>query len=67
MKIVLILTGNPRNKTVLGPGYSLMDWIRLGTSGIDLTGVGGIRQVVTVAELAKHNKENDAWIAIRGY
>lgn len=59
-------TGNPRNKTVLGPGYSLMDWIRLGTSGIDLTGVGGIRQVVTVAELAKHNKENDAWIAIRG-
>lgn len=59
-------TGNPRNKTVLGPGYSLMDWIRLGSTGIDLTGVGGIPQVITMAELAKHNKENDAWIAIRG-
>ncbi|XP_029033088.1 cytochrome b5 reductase 4 isoform X1 [Osmia bicornis bicornis] len=59
-------TGNPRNKTALAPGHSLMDWIRLGNSGVDLTGVGGVPRVVTLSELANHNKQNDAWIAIRG-
>ncbi|XP_043509894.1 cytochrome b5 reductase 4 isoform X2 [Frieseomelitta varia] len=59
-------TGNPRNKTALAPGHSLMDWIRLGNSGADLTGVGGVPRVVTLSELASHNKKNDAWIAIRG-
>ncbi|CAK9812009.1 Cytochrome b5 reductase 4 [Anthophora quadrimaculata] len=59
-------TGNPRNKTALAPGHSLMDWIRLGNSGVDLTGVGGVSRVVTLSELASHNKQNDAWIAIRG-
>ncbi|XP_014468818.1 PREDICTED: cytochrome b5 reductase 4 isoform X2 [Dinoponera quadriceps] len=59
-------TGNPRNKTALAPGHSLMDWIRLGNSGVDLTGVGGIPRVVTLSELANHNKQTDAWIAIRG-
>ncbi|KAJ6645781.1 Cytochrome b5 reductase 4, partial [Pseudolycoriella hygida] len=33
---------NPRNKCALKPGHSLMDWIRLGTSGCDLAGTGGI-------------------------
>ncbi|XP_044597379.1 cytochrome b5 reductase 4 isoform X4 [Cotesia glomerata] len=59
-------SGNPRNKTALAPGHSLMDWIRLGASKVDLTGVGGVPQVVTMTELAKHNQRNDAWIAIRG-
>nr|XP_012235216.1 PREDICTED: cytochrome b5 reductase 4 isoform X1 [Linepithema humile]XP_012235225.1 PREDICTED: cytochrome b5 reductase 4 isoform X1 [Linepithema humile] len=59
-------TGNPRNKTALAPGHSLMDWIRLGNSGVDLTGVGGVPRVVTLSELANHNKQTDAWIAIRG-
>ncbi|XP_003394638.2 cytochrome b5 reductase 4 isoform X3 [Bombus terrestris] len=59
-------TGNPRNKTALAPGHSLMDWIRLGNSGVDLTGVGGVPRVVTLSELATHNKQDDAWIAIRG-
>lgn len=36
----LFVSGNPRNKCVLQPGHSLMDWIRLGASGKDLTGVG---------------------------
>lgn len=43
-----------------------MDWIRLGNSGVDLTGVDGIPRIVTLSELANHNKQTDAWIAIRG-
>ncbi|XP_034834356.1 cytochrome b5 reductase 4 isoform X2 [Maniola hyperantus] len=58
--------GNPRNKCVLQPGHSLMDWIRLGNSGKDLTGVGGRIRPVTPAELAAHSTQKDAWLAIRG-
>lgn len=43
-----------------------MDWVRLGSSGCDLTGTKGVITPVSTAELAKHNKENDAWLAIRG-
>ena len=58
---------NIRAKVVpLKPGRSLMDWIRLGKSGQDLTGTGGIARPVTVEELSKHNTESDAWICIRG-
>ncbi|XP_045537101.1 cytochrome b5 reductase 4 isoform X1 [Papilio machaon] len=59
-------TGNPRNKCALQPGHSLMDWIRLGNSGKDLTGVGGRMRPVHPSELATHNTKNDAWLAIRG-
>ncbi|XP_065838419.1 cytochrome b5 reductase 4-like isoform X2 [Oscarella lobularis] len=62
-------TGSGRTKVALKPGHSLMDWIRLGkSSGTDLTGVGGPGHFgqVTEAELAKHQRENDVWIAIRG-
>ncbi|XP_064618055.1 cytochrome b5 reductase 4-like isoform X2 [Liolophura sinensis] len=55
-----------RNKVALRPGHSLMDWIRLGRSGKDLTGTGGKILNVTPEELAKHNKQEDAWIAVRG-
>ncbi|XP_037877500.1 cytochrome b5 reductase 4 isoform X2 [Bombyx mori] len=57
---------NPRNKCALQPGHSLMDWIRLGNSGKDLTGVGGRIRPVTHTELAAHNTQKDAWLAIRG-
>lgn len=43
-----------------------MDWIRLGRSGVDLTGVGGKTLNVTTAELLQHNTPDDAWIALRG-
>ncbi|XP_038222187.1 cytochrome b5 reductase 4 isoform X2 [Zerene cesonia] len=59
-------TGNPRNKCALQPGHSLMDWIRLGNSGKDLTGVGGRIRPVSPSELALHKTQNDAWLAIRG-
>ncbi|XP_065340374.1 cytochrome b5 reductase 4 isoform X1 [Cloeon dipterum] len=59
-------TGNPRNKVALRPGHSLMDWIRLGNSGKDLTGVGGVPRDVPASELAKHNRQDDAWLAVKG-
>ncbi|XP_033153702.1 cytochrome b5 reductase 4 [Drosophila mauritiana] len=59
-------TGNPRNKCALKPGYSLMNWIRLCNSGADLSGTGGRVVPVSRTELARHNKVDDAWMAIRG-
>ncbi|XP_016953458.1 cytochrome b5 reductase 4 [Drosophila biarmipes] len=59
-------TGNPRNKCALKPGYSLMSWIRLCNSGADLSGTGGRVVPVSRLELARHNKVDDAWMAIRG-
>ncbi|KAL5009724.1 hypothetical protein ScPMuIL_012029 [Solemya velum] len=59
-------TLKPRNKVVLKPGHSLMDWIRLGHSGQDLTGVNGKIMDISQEELEKHNKPNDAWTSLRG-
>lgn len=59
-------TGNPRNKCALRPGHSLMDWVRLGSSNYDLAGTKGIIRPISYEELAKHNKVDDIWLAIRG-
>lgn len=59
-------TGNPRNKVVLSPGRSLMDWVRLSSSGEDLSGTGGRSRSVTSQQLSEHRGEEDAWTAIRG-
>jgi len=59
-------TGNPRNKVALTPGHSLLDWIKLGQSAKDLTGVGGKRLDVTTEELEKHCRPDDAWTAVKG-
>ncbi|XP_022916781.1 cytochrome b5 reductase 4 isoform X2 [Onthophagus taurus] len=63
-----VVTGNPRNKCALQPGHSLMDWIRLGSSGKDLTGVGSKagQLTITLKELAQHSTETDVWLALRG-
>lgn len=42
-----------------------MDWIRLGSS-TDLAGTGGVITAVSHAELEKHNKRDDCWLALRG-
>ena len=55
-----------RAKVALKPGRSLMDWIRLGRSSQDLNGFNGKIMDISVEELAKHTKQEDAWIAIRG-
>ncbi|CAG4956086.1 unnamed protein product [Parnassius apollo] len=54
------------NKRSLKSGNELIDWIRLGNSGVDLTGVGGRVRIVCPAELKKHCTKDDAWLAIRG-
>ncbi|XP_040573665.1 cytochrome b5 reductase 4 [Lepeophtheirus salmonis] len=60
-------TGNPRNKTALQPGCSLMDWVALMNSGKDLTGTGGRMIKVTKEELKKHGPEDkEPWIALQG-
>ncbi|XP_040284652.1 cytochrome b5 reductase 4 isoform X2 [Bufo bufo] len=55
-----------RSKNPLKPGRSLMDWIKLKSSGKDLTGLRGRLIEVTEEELAKHNKKTDCWTCIRG-
>ena len=57
---------NGRNKVALGKGKSLMHWIQVMNSGRDLRGVGPGLLRVTTEELAKHDKMNDCWMAIRG-
>ncbi|KPJ13841.1 Cytochrome b5 reductase 4 [Papilio machaon] len=54
------------NKNYLKSGNGLIDWIRLGNSGVDLTGVGGRVRMIHPSELKQHNTKNDAWLAIRG-
>lgn len=59
-------TGNPRNKTALKPGFSLVGWIRLGSTGEDLTGLKGKIIQVSHSQLAQHNRIDDCWMAVRG-
>ncbi|KAJ2366952.1 hypothetical protein H4S02_002022 [Coemansia sp. RSA 2611] len=42
-----------------------MDWMRLTTSGEDLRGVEGL-QMLTMEDVAKHNKRDDCWMVICG-
>lgn len=59
-------TGSGRNKVVLQPGHSIMDWIRLTNAGQDLTcGRLGVAKVSGL-ELQQHATVNDAWTAING-
>jgi len=59
--------GNARNKVPVGAGRSLMDWVRLTKSGVNLRGVSPGLKRVTVDELQSHNTYDDAWMAINGW
>ena len=63
-----------RCKTALGPGYSLMAWMRL-SQGADLSGgVGAVDmdddeatwREWEITEVSKHNSPEDAWMVIHG-
>lgn len=58
--------GSVRGKVPLKPGRSLLDWMRLGKSGKDLAGTNGKLLRVTTEELARHCKEDDAWMVLNG-
>lgn len=55
-----------RKKVTLTPGHSLMDWIRLGRTEGDLSGIGACKFDVTAGQLAVHNTQKDLWMAVRG-
>lgn len=59
-------TGSLRNKVALKPGHSLMGWIRLASTAKDLSGTNGKTIEVTPEDLAKHDKEEDCWVALKG-
>lgn len=59
-------TGSLRNKVALKPGHSLMGWTKLASTAKDLSGTGGKMIEVTPDELAKHDSENDCWVALNG-
>ena len=45
-----------------------MDWMRLTKTDRNLNGLDGARprQDITIDEVARHNSEDDAWMAVRG-
>lgn len=53
-----------RKKMVLGKGYSLMDWIRYSKTTPNIAGNNGVIRPIPYDELAKHNTEDDCWMAI---
>lgn len=65
-KVLKTKETDSRKKIILGKGYSLMDWIRFTKETPDLAGNQGILRKITYEELAKHNKEDDCWLAIYG-
>ena len=50
----------------LGPGCSMMDWIRLCKNTPDMAGNGGTPRPVSSKELASHCTEDDAWTCYKG-
>eukprot|EP00899_Mesostigma_viride_P015979 jgi/Mesvir1/24382/Mv11051-RA.1 len=60
-----------REKVELKPGYSQVSWMRLADSGADLRGPHAPRSSrmpkITMEELKKHNKKDDAWMALKGH
>ncbi|ORY95561.1 cytochrome b5-like heme/steroid binding domain-containing protein [Syncephalastrum racemosum] len=54
-----------RQKVMLKPGHSPLDWARLKSSGQNLRGVNQLGRY-TLDEVAQHKSMDDAWTAIQG-
>jgi cytochrome-b5 reductase len=57
----------PRGRAMLAPGHSQLDWMRkvrldLASSNFSATSV----RTVTLTEVAKHNRVDDAWMVLKG-
>jgi len=63
---VSVPAASTSKKVPLRPGHSLMDWIRLTKSGVDLRGTGHRLLKIPPEELRKHNRLDDAWMSIHG-
>ncbi|KAH9052881.1 cytochrome b5 [Lactarius deliciosus] len=55
-----------REKVVLAPGHSPLDWAALKTSGADLRGGATSLARIPPSVLRMHNKRDDAWAAFNG-
>ncbi|CAO3628270.1 unnamed protein product [Cunninghamella blakesleeana] len=54
-----------RQKIVLEPGHSPLDWAKLKSSGKDLRGVPQLGRY-TLEDIKKHSTKEDAWTALHG-
>ncbi|KAL1927138.1 hypothetical protein VTP01DRAFT_5101 [Rhizomucor pusillus] len=66
-RLIAAATKQPkrRQKVILEPGHSPLDWARLKSSGKDLRGVPQLGRY-TLDDLKQHKTEQDAWTAIQG-
>ncbi|CDH54182.1 cytochrome b5 [Lichtheimia corymbifera JMRC:FSU:9682] len=66
-RLVAAATKQPRGrqKVILEPGHSPLDWARLKSSGKDLRGVTQLGRY-TLEDIKQHRTEDDAWTAIQG-
>ena len=52
-----------REKVPIKAGRTLLDWYRLKNGSSNLSGVRGF-QMVTKAELKRHNTKEDCWVVL---
>ncbi|EIE91857.1 hypothetical protein RO3G_16568 [Rhizopus delemar RA 99-880] len=66
-RLVAATTKQPRlrEKVILEPGHSALDWAKLKSSGKDLRGVPQLGRY-TLEDLKEHKTQEDAWTAIQG-
>eukprot|EP00299_Pterocystis_sp_00344_P013656 c6711_g1_i1.p1 GENE.c6711_g1_i1~~c6711_g1_i1.p1 ORF type:complete len:407 (+),score=82.51 c6711_g1_i1:59-1222(+) len=60
------ITKGKNKKVPLPAGYSQMDWMRLCSKSENLSGLSAPSKHLTMAEVAKHNHRDDAWMILQG-
>ncbi|KAJ2958969.1 hypothetical protein NQZ79_g5527 [Umbelopsis isabellina] len=66
-RLVAAATPQPkrRQKVILEPGHSPLDWARLKSSGKNLRGVAELKRY-TLDEVREHRTQEDAWTILNG-